>query len=104
MRRATVTFDRDTGHLWAHCGAPCGNQTTVLAIDTTVGSPTFGRFAVLRRFARASTMPNLANEGIAIAPDAQCTGGFKDYFWADDAETGGHSVRRDSIPCGSFLR
>ena len=51
-------------------------------------------------------MPDLANEGIAIAPDAQCAGGFKDYFWADDGETGGHSLRRDSIPCGpsgSFL-
>jgi len=98
-----VTFDRDTGYLWAHCGVPCGNQTAVLAIDTTLGSPTFGRFVVLRRFARASTMPDLANEGIAIAPDAQCAGGFKDYFWADDGETGGHSLRRDSIPCGSFL-
>jgi hypothetical protein len=98
-----IAFDPDSGYLWAHCGVPCGNRTTVLAIDTTSGSPGFGRFAVVRRFARPSTMPNLANEGIAIAPDARCAGGFKDYLWTDDGETGGHSLRRDSIPCGPFL-
>lgn len=33
-----VAFDPDSGYLWAHCGVPCGNQTTVLAIDTTIRS------------------------------------------------------------------
>jgi hypothetical protein len=48
-------------------------------------------------------MPNLANEGLAIAPESECVNGFKGFFWADDGETGGHSLRFDSIRCGAFI-
>jgi hypothetical protein len=96
-------FDREVGYLWAQCGAACDNQFGVLAIDTSVASPTFGRFKLLRQFARPSTMPNIANEGLAIAPESECASGFKGFFWADDGETGGHALRFDAIPCGSFI-
>ena len=51
-------------------------------------------------------MPNIANEGLAIAPESECVrerGEFKGFFWADDGETGGHALRFDAIPCGSFI-
>ena len=96
-------FDRDSGYLWTECGPSCGNQHSVLTIDAAPLSPTFGRFKLQRQFARASTMPNLANEGMAIAPDAQCSNGFKPFYWADDGNSGGHAIRADSIPCGRFI-
>ena len=98
-----LAFDRETGYLWSHCGVPCANTTSVFAMDATAGSPTLGRLVLRRRFARPTTLPNIANEGIAIAPESQCAGGFKPYYWADDSETAGHTLRRDSIRCGPFI-
>ena len=46
---------------------------------------------------------DLANEGIAIAPESQCANGNKAFFWTDDGETNGHSLRADTIPCGPFI-
>ena len=37
------------------------------------------------------------------SPDAECSGGFKPFFWADDANTDDHSLRADSIPSGKFI-
>lgn len=48
-------------------------------------------------------MPDIGNEGMAIAPESECVGGFKAFFWADDTQTGGHALRLDSIPCGPFI-
>jgi hypothetical protein len=98
-----LEFDRETGMLWAACDDTANGELAVLRVDTTPASPTFGRFVVRRKFARPTTMPNLNNEGIAFAPEAECTGGQKPFFWADDGETGGHAIRRDTIPCGSFF-
>jgi hypothetical protein len=96
-------FDRDVGYLWTQCGAACANQHGVLVIDSTVGSPTFGKFKVAGQFARPGTMPDVGNEGIAIAPESECVNGFKSFFWSDDSQTGGQAIRRDSIPCGAFI-
>ena len=90
-----LSFDRETGYLWAFCGSSCGNQSTVWTI-------TAGTLQRRRQFAGPSSMPNLANEGIAIAPESQCSGGFKPFWWIDDGETDGHALRRDAIPCGAF--
>ena len=92
-----LAYDRETGYLWQHCGAGCAGQSRVLMIGAT------GRFTSRATFARPATMDNLANEGIAIAPESQCVGGFKSYFWSDDGQAGGHAIRKDSIPCGSFI-
>ena len=48
-------------------------------------------------------MPNVDNEGIAIAPESSCVGGFKPFYWTEDGSTGGHALRADSIPCGAFV-
>jgi len=47
-------------------------------------------------------MPNLQNEGIAIAPESQCSAGQKSFWWTDDGATDGHALRADTIPCGAF--
>ena len=95
-------FDRDVGYLWSYCGAPCGNQSGIFKLDTTAASPTAGTFVLRNRIAAPSTMPNLANEGIAFAPESQCVNGRKTFWWTDDGATGGHALRADSIPCGAF--
>ena len=60
--------------------------------------------AVVRKiFARPSTLPDSNNEGIGIAPDSECSGGFKRFFWADDSHFAGHALRIDSIPCGPIF-
>ena len=91
-----LSFDRETNYLWSFCGASCGQQTTVWTISA-------GTFVRRRQFAGPSSMPNLQNEGIAIAPESQCSGGFKPFWWVDDGETGGHALRVDAIPCGPFV-
>ncbi|HZP28734.1 MAG TPA: hypothetical protein VFC99_07260, partial [Acidimicrobiia bacterium] len=86
--------DRDLKDLWAVCDNTCNGRTTVLRID-----PSTGRFGIALGFERPSGMPNLNNEGFAIAPGAYCAGGFKPVFWADDGETDGHSIRSGTLPC-----
>jgi hypothetical protein len=98
-----LSFDRETNNLWAVCDNTCGGKSSVLQIDTSASSPTRGRFRIRRAFDRASTLPDSNNEGFGIAPEAECSGGQKPVFWADDSEFGGHWLRRDTIPCGSFL-
>ena len=48
----------------------------------------------------ATTLPNINNEGFAFTPNSECVAGRKPVFWADDSETGGHSIRRATIQCG----
>jgi PKD repeat protein len=98
-----LSFDRDTGNLWAYCDNTCANKAPVLRMDVTPGSATRGHFVLRKTFDHPSTLPDVNNEGIAFAPDAECSGGFKAFFWTDDNNTGGHALRRDSIPCGMFV-
>jgi hypothetical protein len=98
-----LSFDRDVGYLWAYCDNTCGNRATVLQIDTNAASATHGRFGLSRMFDHPSTLPDVNNEGIAIAPESECTNGHKAFFWADDSATNGNSLRRDAIPCGHFF-
>lgn len=98
-----LSFDRDNGVLWAYCDNNCSNRSHLLAIDTTVGSATRGKFIIRKAYERPSSMSNINNEGIAIAPNSECnTSNLKQFFWADDSETNGHAIRRGTIPCGSL--
>jgi hypothetical protein len=97
-----VQFDREVGNLWTICDNACGNVMNVLRIDDDPLSPTRGKFRVVRTFARPSTLPNANNEGIAFAPESECSGGTKPFFWSDDDQTAGHAIRRDTVPCGAF--
>jgi hypothetical protein len=47
-------------------------------------------------------LENLNNEGFAIAPATQCSGGNKPVFWADDSETDGHAIRNGTLTCSAF--
>ncbi|BBD63014.1 putative signal peptide protein (plasmid) [Nostoc sp. HK-01] len=98
-----LSFDRDNQTLWAYCDNNCNNRSTLLSIDTTVGSPTKGKFIINKGYERPSSMPNINNEGIAIAPNSECTNNLKQFFWADDSETNGHALRRGTIPCGRLF-
>ena len=96
-----LEFDRDAGNLWFNCDNTCGNKSGVLRIDPTVGSATLGHFVVWRQFQRPSSLPDSNNEGIAIAPASECSAGFKRFFWTDDGDQDGFSLRVDLIPCAT---
>lgn len=98
-----LEFDRENNYLWSWCDDTCGNQATVLVVDTTTGSATLGKLVVRARFDRPAGLPNSNNEGFAIQPEAECSGGLKGVFWADDANFGTHALRQGTIPCGTFL-
>ncbi|HUS26893.1 MAG TPA: lamin tail domain-containing protein [Kofleriaceae bacterium] len=89
-------FDRDVGYLWTYCGSSCGNQAGVMTLGAS------GVFSLIKQIARPSSMANLTNEGIAIAPESQCSGGQKTFWWTDDGAADGHALRADTIPCGAF--
>jgi hypothetical protein len=99
----SLQFDREVGNLWSYCDNTCGNRAGVLQIDTNPASPTRGRFKLRRIFDHPSSLPNSNNEGTAFAPESECVGGFKGFYFTDDDQLNGHAIRRDSIPCGSFF-
>jgi hypothetical protein len=92
-----ITFDRDVNQLWAQCGASCGNRSSLLRVSATTG-----KFTVVNQYERPTSMPNISNEGFAVVPEAECSAGMKAVYWADDAETGGHSIRTGKMLCGAF--
>jgi len=99
----SLEFDRDSQALWAGCDDTCGNEATVLAVDQTDGSPTLGQFVVKARFDFPAGLPNSNNEGFAMASEAECSGGMKSVFWADDANSGTHALRQGFVNCGPLF-
>jgi hypothetical protein len=98
-----LAFDRDVGGLFAYCDNTCGNKATLLDVDTDPASPTRGKFKIARAFNRPSGLADANNEGIAIAPESECQGGIKSFFWTDDSQTDGHALRQGSIRCGRLF-
>lgn len=98
-----LSFDRDNGILWAYCDNNCSNRSNLLAIDNVAGSPTFGKFIVRKGYNRPSSMSNINNEGIAIAPESECVSGLKTFLWSDDSETSDHAIRKGTVPCGPLF-
>jgi hypothetical protein len=98
-----LSFDRDNKILWAYCDNNCSNRSHLFAIDTVLGSPTRGKFILRKAYNRPSSMPNYNNEGIALAPEAECVNGLKTFIWADDAEDNQHAIRRGTISCGPLF-
>lgn len=88
-----TSFDPERQQVWAVCDDTCQGQVSVLRIGGD------GRFAVQGGSERPTGMPNLNNEGFAIAPQATCANGVKEVVWADDSGTGGHSLRSATLPC-----
>gem|GEM_PF-4919890 len=87
-----VAYDADRAALWALCDDGCGGVYNLLTV-------TDGDFQVAHSYARPAGMPNLNNEGMAIAPASTCVDGFQTVVWADDGDTGGHSLRAGTLAC-----
>jgi len=91
-----LSFDRELGYLWAYCDNTCGNKASIL-------TATAGHFQLARFVDHPSTLGDFNNEGIAFAPLSECVAGQRSFFWSDDSNTAGHSLRRDSIPCSPLF-
>ncbi|WP_341925337.1 lamin tail domain-containing protein [Nocardioides psychrotolerans] len=90
---ADVGFDPERQRVWAVTDDTHDGRTSLLKIDGT------GAFVVDSAYDRPVGMPNLNNEGLAIAPQSRCVGGTKEVLWSDDGDTDGHSLRRGTISC-----
>jgi Lamin Tail Domain/Esterase-like activity of phytase len=88
-----LTYDPETTHLWAVCDDSCDGRTATLDIAPS------GRFEPTHTYNRPGGMPNLNNEGFAIAPQAECVNGLKPVFWSDDSNTGQHALRTGAVNC-----
>lgn len=89
---ADVTFDPERQRLWAVTDDTHDGKTSLLKIQG-------GAFVVDTAHVRPAGMPNLNNEGFAIAPQSRCVDGFKEVLWSDDGDTDGHSLRAGTITC-----
>ena len=88
-----LEFDAETETLWALCDDTCLGRSSTFRVGTT------GIYELVRSWERPAGMPNLNNEGFAIAPLAECAGGVRPVFWSDDADTGGNSLRIGTVAC-----
>lgn len=89
---ADVSYDAERGRLWAVTDDTHDGKTSLLKLDA-------GSFVVDVAYDRPVEMPNINNEGLAIAPQSRCVDGKKEVLWSDDGDTGGNSVRRGTINC-----
>ncbi|WP_221177344.1 lamin tail domain-containing protein [Nocardioides marmoriginsengisoli] len=89
---ADVDFDPELNRLRAVTDDTHDGKTSLLKLDA-------GAFVVDAAYDRPLGMPNLNNEGLAVAPQSRCVDGKKEVLWSDDGDTDGHSLRRGSINC-----
>lgn len=92
-----LEFEPESGHLWAVCDDTCNGRTATL--DIAQSGADAGRFVVTNTNERPSGMPNINNEGFAIAPRSECVSGLKPVFWSDDNGTDGHALRTGTLKC-----
>jgi hypothetical protein len=88
-----LLFESETNLMWAACDNDCGGRYSRFDIN---GS---GNFFVKDAFQRPAGMPDLNNEGFAIAPQAECVNSRKPVIWADDSNTGGNVLRQGTLNC-----
>jgi hypothetical protein len=92
-----LEFDAESGSLWAVCDDGCEGRSALL--DIAQEGANDGRFVVSSVVERPASMPNLNNEGFAIAPQSECVAGSRAVFWADDSNTDGFALRTGSLDC-----
>lgn len=81
-----LDYDEATRTLRAFCDEVCNGRSVrydLSAADVTASGV----------IDRATGMPDVANEGVALAPSTVCTDGGREAWFADDADTDGHSIR-----------
>ncbi|MFF9011839.1 lamin tail domain-containing protein [Streptomyces sp. NPDC014870] len=88
-----LQWEPQAARLWLVCDDTCGGEHRTMKIGST------GTFAPTAVHARPSGMPDLNNEGFAVAGAEECVGGTKPVYWADDSNTGGHALRRGTLSC-----
>jgi hypothetical protein len=88
-----LEYEPETTHLWALCDDNCDGRSVTLDIAPN------GKFAVTKTYARPAGMDNFNNEGFAIAPQAECVGGVKPTFYAEDSDANSHALRGGTINC-----
>ncbi|MFG2296154.1 lamin tail domain-containing protein [Streptomyces sp. NPDC048603] len=88
-----LQWEPQASRLWAVCDDTCGGQHRTLQVNAS------GAFATTAVHNRPSGMPNYNNEGFALAGSDECVSGSKPVYWADDANDGGHALRRGTITC-----
>ncbi|KRB77014.1 hypothetical protein ASE01_09630 [Nocardioides sp. Root190] len=91
-----VVWDPTAEQLWAICDDSCDGVSVTLALES-------GAFGVTAAYDRPVGMPNLNNEGFALAPESSCTEGTRTVLWADDGDTDGHSLRAGTFPCAEVV-
>jgi uncharacterized protein YjiK len=88
-----VAWDPELQRLRVLCDDSCNGVSVTMKVGST------GTFVVDKAYDRPLGMPNLNNEGMAIAPQSTCTDGAKEVVWSDDGDTDGHSLRSGTVPC-----
>ena len=88
-----VAWDPERRQVWVLCDDSCDGTSVTMDIDEA------GAFGVVDAYDRPLGMPNLNNEGLAIAPQSTCVGGSKEVVWSDDGDTDGHALRSGTLPC-----
>ncbi|MFI5766115.1 lamin tail domain-containing protein [Streptomyces sp. NPDC051563] len=88
-----LQWEPQATRLWAVCDDTCHGQHRTLKIDAT------GAFTTSAVYNRPTGMPDYNNEGFALAGSGECVSGAKPVYWSDDANDGGHALRRGTISC-----
>lgn len=88
-----LEYEPATEQLWVGCDDGCQGRTALFEVG---GAGEFTRTEVVER---PAGMPNLNNEGLAIAPPATCVDGAREVLWADDGSTDGHALRSGTLDC-----
>lgn len=88
---AELEYDPASDALLVVCDQVCDGQITRFEVGDS------GAFEPVVTYARPAGMPNIANEGFALAP--QCIDGARAAFWADDGDTDGFSIREGTFDC-----
>ena len=86
-------FEAETQKLWVVCDDTCQGRSGLFDVTSA------GVFAPDVYYDRPAGMPNLNNEGFTTTPRAECVGGRKPAYWADDSSTDGYAVRRGTVRC-----
>jgi hypothetical protein len=92
-----LEYEPETTHLWAVCDNNCNGHSATL--DVAQSGANKGHFVVTNTYDRPTSMPDINNEGFAIAPQAECANGVKPVFWADDDNDASHALRTGTINC-----
>lgn len=88
-----LQWEPQAARLWLVCDDTCDGRHRTMKIGAS------GTFAPTAAYDRPSGMPDLDNEGFALAGSDECAGGAKPVYWSDDGSTGGHALRRATIAC-----